>query len=291
MHVRHFPPRYWCSQSDINCVQLLLLLLLLLLLPPPPLRSYYCHFDCGADESTTHSVLSARQPPLLLLRTDTYHGTGCTWGSRSESTYADNAFVQCSYTSQALKQPSCIPGAHPANICPGSGVVCPECGKSACLCPAESLPAGAYVSLEDADRDYFSNSSINDDGVLAYESFRATLLLFDTTEHERRGLTFRRLTKLTQPWVTENPLFFHLSNTSSAGIRQAVDDAVEVGIEMVVQSFGTSWKMEDSDKTYLAAMKREIDYAHSHGIECASSGLCVLVSRYEYCFCTGTRLI
>lgn len=143
----------------------------------------------------------------------------------------------------------------------------------------ESLPAGAYVSLADADKDYFSNSSASDDSLMSYESFRTTLLLFDTTEQERRGLAFRRLTKLTQPWVTENPLFFHLSNTTSAGIRQAVDDAVEVGIEMIVQSFGTSWKMEDSDKAYLTAMKQEIDYAHSHGIQCA---FCLFNSRISF---------
>lgn len=36
----------------------------------------------NAYETTTHSELSATQPPLLLARTDTSHGTGCTWGSR-----------------------------------------------------------------------------------------------------------------------------------------------------------------------------------------------------------------
>jgi hypothetical protein len=129
------------------------------------------------------------------------------------------------------------------------------------------------VSLADADRDYFGNEpGREDDGVVAYASFRTTLLLLDSTEQERRGLAFRRLTKLTcvaanplccrptaadppsysqplqharacmrgndllaavltrrQPWVTENPLFFHLSETTPAGVRKAVDDAVEVG--------------------------------------------------------------
>ena len=36
---------------------------------------------------------------------------------------------------------------------------------------------------------------------------------------------------------------------------------------MVVQSFGTSWKMEDNSTAYLAEMKQEIDYAHSQHIE------------------------
>ena len=62
-------------------------------------------------------------------------------------------------------------------------------------------------------------------------------------------------------------LFFHLSETTPAGVRRAVDDAVEVGIEMIVQSFGTSWKMEDNGTLYMAAMKREIAYARSKSIE------------------------
>ena len=88
---------------------------------------------------------------------------------------------------------------------------------------------------------------------------------------------FRRLTKLTQPWVTENPLFFHLSETTPAGVRKAVDDAVEVGIEMIVQSFGTTWKMEDNGTFYMAAMKHEIDYARSKNVEIG-----VISSRFHH---------
>ena len=36
------------------------------------------------------------------------------------------------------------------------------------------------------------------------------MLLLDTTEQERRGLAFRKLTRLTQPWVTENPVMMLL---------------------------------------------------------------------------------
>lgn len=69
-------------------------------------------------------------------------------------------------------------------------------------------------------------------------------------------------------------LFFHLSETTPASVRRAVDDAVEVGIEMIVQSFGTTWKMEDGGALYMAAMKEEISYAHSKHVEiggCESS--------------------
>lgn len=52
---------------------------------------------------------------------------------------------------------------------------------------------------------------------------------------------------------------------------------------MIVQSFGTSWKMEDSDKAYLSAMKQEIGYAHSRGIECERSQRALNAS--ESCEC------
>jgi hypothetical protein len=41
----------------------------------------------------------------------------------------------------------------------------------------------------------------------------------------------------------------------------------QVGIEMIVQSFGTTWKMEDNGTLYMAAMKREIAYARSKNVE------------------------
>ncbi len=64
------------------------------------------------------------------------------------------------------------------------------------------------MSLADASQDFFGNSNStkgSGNGVASFESFRATVLLLDSTDQERRGLAFRRLTKLTQPWVTENP--------------------------------------------------------------------------------------
>lgn len=138
-----------------------------------------------------------------------------------------------------------------------------------------ALAAGAFVSLADASHDYFSGNSshaalssfITEAAYVSYVSFRSTILLFDSTEQERRGLAFRRLTKLTQPWVTENPLFFHLSQTSPEGLRQAVDDAAAVGIEMIVQSFGTTFKMEENGTLYMEIISREIEYAHSKNIQ------------------------
>jgi hypothetical protein len=36
---------------------------------------------------------------------------------------------------------------------------------------------------------------------------------------------------------------------------------------MIVQSFGTTWKMEDNGTLYMAEMKREIAYARSKSVE------------------------
>ena len=83
--------------------------------------------------------VGGKQPPALLMRTDTSHGTGCVWGTRPESTYANNRYVECSYTSPGTDATTCIPGAHPPDVCPGSGAVCPESGA----CPSVSLAAGA----------------------------------------------------------------------------------------------------------------------------------------------------
>lgn len=41
---------------------------------------------------------------------------------------------------------------------------------------------------------------------------------------------------------------------------------------MIVQSFGTSWKMEDNGTLYMAAMKREIAYARSKSVEVRLTG-------------------
>ena len=80
------------------------------------------------------------------------------------------------------------------------------------------------------------------------------MLLLDSDEHERRGLTLKRVSLLTTPWVTENPLYFHLTDTSPLGLRLAADDAAAVGIEMLVQSFGTSFEMENDDPWCVRAL-------------------------------------
>ena len=80
------------------------------------------------------------------------------------------------------------------------------------------------MSLADASNDYFGNTKASSSvsSSVAFESFRSTLLLLDSSDNqERRGLAFRRLTKLTQPWVTENPCVISILKQHSQNQRES----------------------------------------------------------------------
>lgn len=223
-----------------------------------------------ADGWVTGAASGSGQPPLLLAKTDITHGSGCIWGTRPESTYSNNRYVSCAYTGSDSTSPpaQCHPDAHPAEVCPGSGVQCPSCGKPVCPCPTVTLAPGAHVNLTDASVVFFNRTTTRfPASTVGFESFHTRLIFFDTTEQERRGLSVRRVSLLTTPWISENPLFFHLTDTSPAGIQNAADDAAAVGIEMLVQSFGTSFKMEDDSPLYMSILAHSIHYANAKGIE------------------------
>jgi hypothetical protein len=59
-----------------------------------------------------------------------------------------------------------------------------------------------------------------------------------SSDPERIGLSKRRLTRLLAPQVQESPIYFHMTDSSSAAFRQTVDQLVEVGFEMIMYSFG-----------------------------------------------------
>ena len=47
---------------------------------------------------------------------------------------------------------------------------------------------------------------------------------------ERRGLAQRRMMRTLAPWVLENPIFFHMTNSSSSAVRDVLDQMREVGV-------------------------------------------------------------
>ena len=100
-----------------------------------------------------------------------------------------------------------------------------------------------------------------------FESFRTYELLLDATDRERKGLSIRQMYRLLAPWVTENPIFMHLTSTDPEIVNRAIDQCAETGYEMVILSFGSGLNMEDTTAANINKFKNLADYAHGKGIE------------------------
>lgn len=110
-----------------------------------------------------------------------------------------------------------------------------------------------------------------------FTSFRVFELLLDSSERERRTLARRKMYRTIAPWTHENPLMFHKIQSDPDTIREAIDQAAEVGFEMVIMSFGSGFNFESRDKTYWDRYKQLADYGRSKGI--ALGGYSLLASR------------
>ena len=100
-----------------------------------------------------------------------------------------------------------------------------------------------------------------------FESFCTFELIYDSFDKERNGLALRKMYRTIAPWITENPIFLHLTSTNPKIIKRAVAQCAEVGFEMIILSFGSGLNMENQNPKYLKKMKELVDYAHSKGIE------------------------
>jgi hypothetical protein len=112
-----------------------------------------------------------------------------------------------------------------------------------------------------------------------FESYRTYELVYDSTERERMGLALRRMYRTISPWVTENPIYMHVTSTKPTAIRSAVDQAAEVGFEMVIISFGSDFDPTNLNADYVQEMKELVDYARGKGI--ILGGYSLLASRDE----------
>jgi hypothetical protein len=106
-----------------------------------------------------------------------------------------------------------------------------------------------------------------------FESCRTFALVHDSTDRERRGLALRRMYRTIAPWVTENPLMHHLLNSNPQQVKTAIDQAAEVGFEMIILSFGSGFNMDNEDPGFLATWRDVADYAKTKGIEIGSYSL------------------
>lgn len=100
-----------------------------------------------------------------------------------------------------------------------------------------------------------------------FESFRAWELVQDSTDRERRGLAQRRMMRTVAPWVTENPLIFHVVSSDPDVVASAIDQAADCGFEMVSLSFGSGLSMEDESPENLERFAQLVAYAAERDIQ------------------------
>lgn len=97
-------------------------------------------------------------------------------------------------------------------------------------------------------------------------SITAFELLFGADYYEQRLIEVKEMYRKIAPWCTDNVLFFHLISNSSSAIRKAVDQCEKVGLEMIIQSFGSGVRMESGNERYLNRIKEAYDYGHTKGL-------------------------
>jgi len=106
-----------------------------------------------------------------------------------------------------------------------------------------------------------------------FVSHRTFELALDTTERERAGLARRRAMRTLAPWCTENPLILHARSAAPADVRLAIDQAAEVGFELVILSFGSGIDLESRDPAYAQEIRGLVEYAHARGVELGAYSL------------------
>lgn len=111
-----------------------------------------------------------------------------------------------------------------------------------------------------------------------FVSHRTYEIAHDSSDRERKTLAIRRLFRTMAPWSTENPIMLHLTTTDSDRAREAIDQAADVGFEMVIFSFGSGLDAEDVSDANIAKFKAFADYAHSKGLQIGCYSL--LASRH-----------
>ncbi len=106
-----------------------------------------------------------------------------------------------------------------------------------------------------------------------FASFRTWLVIHDSTDRERQGLTLRHAHRALAPWSTENPLMMHVRSADTRVFRHAVDQCAEVGFEMIIYTFGSGLNMETDDPDVIDRVKADVEYAHSQGLEVGAYSL------------------
>ena len=106
-----------------------------------------------------------------------------------------------------------------------------------------------------------------------FESIRSFMLPYDSYDKERKGLALRKMYRTIAPWITENPLMFHITRSNWDDYTRGVDQAAEIGYEMVNFSFGSGFNPEDESPENYSKMKKYAGYADQRGIKIGTYSL------------------
>lgn len=107
----------------------------------------------------------------------------------------------------------------------------------------------------------------------SFESIRSFMIPYDSYDKERNGLAQRKMYRTVAPWITENPMMFHITRSKWEDYTNGINQAAEVGYEMVNFSFGSGFNPEDESEENYTKMKQYADYANSKGIKIGTYSL------------------
>ncbi len=107
----------------------------------------------------------------------------------------------------------------------------------------------------------------------SFESIRSFMIPYDSYDKERKGLALRKMYRTVAPWITENPMMFHITRSKWEEYTEGVDQAAELGYEMVNFSFGSGFNPEDESEANYNKMKKYADYANTKGIKIGTYSL------------------
>lgn len=107
----------------------------------------------------------------------------------------------------------------------------------------------------------------------SFTTFNVFLLVHDSSEKERRGLAQRKFYRVLAPWATENPIMHHMRSANPAEVLRAIDQAAEVGFEMIILSFGSGFNAENDDPAYLESWRKIAETARAKNIDLGSYSL------------------
>lgn len=109
-----------------------------------------------------------------------------------------------------------------------------------------------------------------------YKGMKVFELIHLSEYYEQRLIEIKHMYRTVAPWVTEAPVFQHLIADNPKKVRQAIDDAQKLGVDMIIQSFGSGIKMHSKSQRYINKHKKLYDYAHSKGIKMGAYTLAIV---------------